>query len=154
MRLFVVLVFGFFISLSLNCTAITPVQIGGEYGQDALSMTSFNPFTHDTQNSSDLWGWGSSPVGYAQLFPGQGPSSDFGSWAPDGETPLGYALNETPFGYTINETRQVFSAQGQSGNTEDWSTDGINPADAQNEPSRLFPSQGFFTGYGDWEPLI
>ena len=141
--------------LPLNCAAIAPVQIGGEHGQEALSMIADNQFRHNTQNSSDLWTWGGSPTGYGQLFPGQGASSDFGSWAPDGETPLGYTLNETPSGFTINETKRVFSVQGQSRNTENWSTDGVNPTnDAQNEPTRLFPSQGFFNGYGVWEPLI
>ncbi len=140
------------LALSLNCTAVAPVQIGGEHGQDALSMIAFNPFTRNMQGSGDLWSWGGSPMGYGQLFPGQGPSSDFGVWAPFGETPLSYALNETSNGYIINETRQLISGQGQS-----WSTTiGVNPAeDAQNErPSKLFSSQGFFSGYGDWDPPI
>ena len=113
--------------LSLNCGAIPPVQIGGEHGQEALSMIADNHFAHNTQNSSDLWTWGSSPIGFGQLFPGQGASSDFGSWAPEGETPLSYTLNETPSGFTINETKRAFSVQGQSGNTETSSTDGVSP---------------------------
>ena len=143
------------LALSFNCAAIAPVQIGGEHGQAALSMIANKPFTHNGQDSSDLWRWGSSPMGYGQLFPGQGPSNDFGGWAPDGETPLGYALNETPSGYTINETRQLFSGQGYSGNVEDSSIGRENPTDYwPNESRPLFPSQGFFNGYGGWEPLI
>jgi hypothetical protein len=141
--------------LSFNCAAIAPVQIGGEHGQAALSMIANKSFTHNAQDNSDLWRWGSSPMGYGQLFSGEGPFNDFGGWAPDGETPLGYALNATSSGYTINETKQVFSGQGYSGNVEDSSIGRENPTDYwPNESKPLFPSQGFFNGYGGWEPLI
>jgi hypothetical protein len=143
------------LALSFNCAAIAPIQIGGEHGQAALSMMANKSFTHNAAKNSDLWKWGGSPMGYGQLFPGQGQSNDFGGWAPEGETPLGYASNETPSGYTINETRQVFSGQEYSGNTQDWSNGGDNPNGyALDESNRLFPSQGFFNGYVGWEPLI
>ena len=144
------------LALSFNCTAIAPVRIGGEHGQDALSMISFNPFTRNLQNESDLWSWGGSPMGYGQLFPGLGYSSDFGVWAPFGETPQSYALNETPAGYTINETKQLFSGQGKSWSTEEGSIIGVGQAEdlLDERPSKLFSSQGFFSGYGDWDTPI
>ncbi len=144
-----------FMALMLNCAAITPVQIGGEHGQAALSMIANESFTHSAKDSSDLWSWGSSPMGYGQLFPGQGLFNDFGDWSPAGETPLSHTQNETPSGYTIKETRLMFSGQGEYGNIEDLSTGGENSADYSiNESNRLFPRQGFFNGYGGWEPQI
>ncbi len=83
------------LALSFNCMAVAPVKIGGENGKDILSMIAFNPFTRNMQDIY-LWSWGGSPVGYGQLFPGKGPSSEFGGWAPFGETPLSYEMNETP----------------------------------------------------------
>lgn len=141
------------LTLSLNCMAAAPVKIDGEYGQDALSMIANDPITLNAQDRSDLWSWGGSPVGYGQLFLDQ--SDEYGGWSPFDETPFSNALNETSSGYTINETRQIFPSQGQSVNNEDVFTSGGYLADdTSDEPIRLFPSQGFHSGYGDWEPSI
>jgi hypothetical protein len=139
------------LALSFCCMAIAPVQVGGERGQAVLAMIANKPLFHNSSDSSDLWIWGGSPTGFGQLFPGEGSSNDFGGWAPKGETPLEHVLSETPIGYTINETRHLFSGQGQSWNS-DWSI--ARGENVLGESNRLFPKQGFFNGYGGWEPDI
>lgn len=144
----------FFLALSLNCTAISPVQIGGNHTQDVLSMVSYDPFLANTQGRSGLWGWGSGPIGYGQLFPGGG-SYSFGGWAPFGETPFNYTLNETPPEYTTSELKRVFSREGQSEVTQYWLTGGVEPVSyLPAESPRMSSSMGFFSGYGDWGPAI
>ncbi len=141
------------LAFSLNCMAIAPVQIGGIHGQNNSSMISYNPFTANNRDRGDLWSWGSGPVGYGQLFPAE--SNSFGEWAPFDETPLNYTSNETPPGYAANEIKRLFSKDGQSEVTQYWLTGGVNSIyDIPNEPPRLSPSQGFFSGYGDWGPSI
>ncbi|MFB3765678.1 MAG: hypothetical protein ACE14P_10595 [Methanotrichaceae archaeon] len=145
----------FLMALSLDCTAVESVKIGGNHTQDALSLIAFNPFARNFQDSSDLWRWGSSPIGHGQLLQDQGPATIFGGWIPFGETSLSYTKNETPLGYTINESKQISSGQGQTWITGDFPLGDVNPYDdASDKPSRLFSSQGFFSGYGDWEPAI
>jgi hypothetical protein len=139
------------LALSFSCASIAPVQIGGERGQAVLAMIASKPLSHNASETSDLWSWGGSPMGFGQLFPGEGSSNDFGGWAPDGETPLEHVMSETPLGYTINETRHLFSGQGQSWKS-DWTTGKDNSV--LGESNRLFPKQGFFNGYGGWEPDI
>lgn len=139
------------LALSIISEAIAPIEIGGERGQAVLAMIANRPLSSNSSDSSDLWSWGGSPTGFGQLFPGEGSSNDFGGWAPEGETPLEHVLSETPLGYTINETKHLFSGQGQSWNS-DWST--ARDENVLGESNRLFPKQGFFNGYGGWEPAI
>jgi hypothetical protein len=116
-----------------------------------LEMIANRPLSSNSSDNSDLWSWGGSPMGFGQLIPGEGPSNDFGGWAPEGETPLEHVLSVTPLGYTINETRHLFSGQDQSSNP-DWST--ARDENVLGKSNRLFPKQGFFNGYGGWEPAI
>lgn len=140
------------LAFSLNCVAITPIHIGGVYDQNNSSMISYNPFTANNQDRSDLWSWGGGPAGYGQLFPGE--SYSFGDWAPLDETPLNYTLNETPSGYAANEIKRLFSRDGQSEVTQYWLTGENSIYDIPDETPRMSSSMGFFSGYGDWGPSI
>jgi hypothetical protein len=141
--------------LSVDCWSMAPIEVGGERGQAVLAMIANRPPSHNDSDKSDLWSWGGSPASFGQLFPGN-PSdktgSDFGSWTPFGETLADHALSETPLGYTINETRHLFSGQGQSSWISNWSA--VRDENVLGKSNRLFPKQGFFNGYGSWEPLI
>ncbi len=125
------------LAFSFKCNAITPTEIGGEYGHNILSIISNQSIANYNTNNSDLWRWGGSPMGFGQLFPGQGLSNDFGGWAPNGENPLRRALNETAVGYTINKTKSFFEGQEY----------------LSNDSTRLFPGHGFYNDYGGWEPI-
>ncbi|HUI39777.1 MAG TPA: hypothetical protein VLY86_02510 [Methanothrix sp.] len=131
--------------VAMGTQAVAPINLSGEHGQAVLAnVTTFH--ANNTSSGEGLWGWGGSPQGYAQVYPSQGQSNDFGGWAPTGETPLGY---------TLNETKQIVAGQGQQGYTQMSSFSGETPLGYDlNDSNQLFPSGGFFNGYGGWSPGV
>ncbi len=130
---------------AVGTQAAEPIQLSGKDGQAVLAkVTLFH--ANNASSGEGLWDWGGGPQGYAQLYPGQLQSEEPGG--------LTQAV-QTPLGYTINETKQIIAGQGQEGYTQMSSFSGENPLEyALNESHRLFPTGGFFNGYGGWSPGI
>ena len=69
------------LALSLNCEATTPVQLSGSNGQAILSQIAVPVQTNNTSTNSNLWNWGSTPIGYT-LTESEILTPDDGNWTP------------------------------------------------------------------------
>ena len=69
------------LALALNCEATVPVQLNGSNGQAILSQIAVPVQTNNTSTNSNLWNWGSTPIGYT-LTESEILTPDDGNWTP------------------------------------------------------------------------
>jgi hypothetical protein len=117
------IVFGLILLLlALNCEALAPVQLTGTDGKDILTKIASSKITTQPTNasSSDLWNWGSVPLGN-MLSNGKLVST-----GDDGSTILAYPafpINTTPIYQVSNPMVSKYSAgdlQNPDSNQDYW----------------------------------
>lgn len=117
------IVFGLiFLLLALNCAAMAPVQLTGTGGKDILTKIASTKITTQPTNasSSDLWNWGSVPLGNIVS------NGKLVSTGDDGSTLLVYPafpINSTPIYQVSNPMVSKYAAadlQNPDSNQDYW----------------------------------
>jgi hypothetical protein len=104
------IVFGLILLLlALNCEALAPVQLTGTDGKDILTKIASSKITTQPTNASstDLWNWGSIPLGNILS------NGKLVSTGDDGSTVLVYPafpINDTPIYQISNPMVSKYSA--------------------------------------------
>jgi len=104
------IVFGLILLLlALNCEALAPVQLTGTNGKDILTKIASSKITTQPTNASstDLWNWGSIPLGNILS------NGKLVSTGDDGSTVLVYPafpINDTPIYQISNPMVSKYSA--------------------------------------------